>query len=94
MGTGILIYMQNGVKKCGVLSATLFCIYMDELISRLEHSGISYYIGNGYYNDISYADGLKLCLSINGLHEMLDICDVFSKEYFVKYNAGKTVAIC
>ena len=25
---------------------------------------------------------------------MLDICDVFSKEYFVKYNANKTVAIC
>ena len=25
---------------------------------------------------------------------MLDICDVFSKEYFVKYNASKTVGIC
>ena len=25
---------------------------------------------------------------------MLDICDVFSKENFVKYNVSKTVAIC
>ena len=25
---------------------------------------------------------------------MLDICDVFSKEYFVKYNVSKIVAIC
>ena len=88
--------MQNGVKQGGVLSATLFCIYMDELISRLEHSGIGYYIGNEYYGNISYTDDLKLlCPSINGLQKMLDICDVFfSKEYFVKYNASKTVAIC
>ena len=35
-----------------------------------------------------------LCPSINGLQKMLDICYVFSKEYFVKYNASKTVAIC
>ena len=90
-----VIYMQNGVKQGVVLSATLFCIYMDELISRLVHSGIGCYIGNEYYGNISYADDLKLlCPSINGLQKMLDICDVFSKEYFVKYNASKTVAIC
>ena len=87
--------MQNGVKQGGVLSATLFCIYMDELISRLEQSGIGCYIGNEYYGNISYADDLKLlCPSINGLQKMLDICDFFSKEYFVKYNASKTAAIC
>ena len=68
---------------------------MDELISRLEHSGIGCYIGNEYYGNFSYADDLKLlCPSINGLQKMLDICHVFSKEYFVKYNASKTVAIC
>ena len=87
--------MQNGVKQGGVLSASLFCIYMDELTSRLEHSGIGCYIGSEYYGNISYADDLKLlCPSINGLQKMLDICDVFSKEYFVKYNSSKTVAIC
>ena len=74
-----------GVKQCGVLSSTLFCIYMDELISRLERSGIGCYIGYEYYGNISYADDLKLlCPSINGLLKILDICDVFSKEYSVK----------
>ena len=87
--------MQNVVKQGGVLSVTLFCIYIYELISRHEHSVIGCYIGNEYYGNISHADDLKLlCPSINGLEEMLDICDVFSKEYFVKYNASKTVAIC
>ena len=88
------MYMQNGVKQCGVLSATLFCIYMDELIWRLGHSGISCYIGNEYYGNTSYVGDLKLlCPSINGLQKMLDIYDVFSKE-ILKYNASKTVAIC
>ena len=87
--------MQNGVKQGGVLSATLFCIYVDELISRLEHLGISCYIGNEYYGNISYADDLKLlCPSINGLQKNAWYMWCFSKEYFVKYNASKTVAIC
>ena len=90
-----VIYMHDGVKQGGVLSATLFCIYMDELLSRLERSGIGCYIGNNYYGNISYADDLKLlCPSINGLQKMLDICDIFSKEYFVTCNAHKTIAIC
>ena len=89
------IYMHNCAKQGVVLSATLFCIYMDELISRLEHSGIGCYIGNEYYGNITYADDFKLlCPSINGLQKMLDICDVFSKEYFVNYSAGKIVAMC
>ena len=71
-------YLQNGVKQVGVLSAMLFCIYMDELISRLEHSGIGCYIDNKYYGNISYTHDLKLlCPSINGLQKMLDICNVF-----------------
>ena len=90
-----VIYMHNRVKQGSVLSATLICIYMDELLSRLERSGIGCHIGNNYYGNISYADDLKLlCPSINGLQNMLDICDIFSKEYFVTYNAHKTIAIC
>ena len=56
--------MQNGWKEGGVLSATIFCIYMDELISRLERSGIGCYIGNEYYGNISDADDLKLLVLI------------------------------
>ena len=32
--------MQNGVKQGGVLSATFFCIYMNNVISGLERSSI------------------------------------------------------
>ena len=79
-----VICMHNGVKQGGVFCATLSCIYMDKLLSRLERSGIGCYIGNNSYGNASYADDLKLlCSNINGLQNMLDICDVFSKECFV-----------
>ena len=75
--------MHNGVKQGGVLSATLSCIYMDELLSRLERSGIGCYIGNNSYGNAPYADDLKLlCPIINGLQKMLDICDVLFKRVF------------
>ena len=76
-----VIYMQNGVKQGGVSSATLFCIYTDELISRLEHSGIGCYIGNEYYGNISYADDLKLlCPSLNGFRKCLIYVMFFRKK--------------
>ena len=34
------ISMENGVKQGGVLSPILFCIYMDELITRLRNTGV------------------------------------------------------
>ena len=37
---------SNGIKQGGVLSPILFCIYMDELLHRLEQSGYGCYIGN------------------------------------------------
>ena len=87
--------MYNGVKQGGVLSATLFCLYMDELMLRLEASGVGCYIGNKFYGGLSYADDLKLLSpSVYGLQKLLQICEDFGNEYSVKYNAKKTVCIC
>ena len=70
--------MLNGVKQGGVLSPVLFCIYMDELIGRLERSGVGCKMGNKFYGGFGYADDLKiLCPSIGGLQKMLNICEAF-----------------
>ena len=90
-----VIHMHNGVKQGGVLSATLFCIYMDELMSRLEQTGVGCYIGNSFYGGLSYADDLKLmCPSVSGLQKLLKTCEEFGIEYSVTYNAKKTICIC
>ena len=87
--------MLNGVKQGGVLSPVLFCIYMDELIGRLEKSGFGCYIGKQFYGSFGYADDLKvLCPSVFGLQKMIDICEEFGTEYDVLFNAKKTLGIC
>ena len=89
------IPMLNGVKQGGVLSPVLFCIYMDELIGRLENSGFGCYIGKKFYGGFGYADDLKvLCPSAFGLQKMIKICEQFGEEYDVLFNAKKTIAIC
>ena len=89
------IPMLNGVKQGGVLSPILFCVYMDELLSRLEKSGLGCYIGKQFLGGFGYADDLKLlCPSVGGLQKMINICEDFGREFDVMFNAKKTLGIC
>ena len=68
---------------------------MDVLLERLKDSGIGCYLGNKFYGGFGYADDLKiLCPSVSGLQKMINICEIFSNEYDVMFNAKKTFAIC
>ena len=84
----------NGIKQGGVLSPTLFCIYMDELLNRLEKSGYGCYIGYEFLGALSYADDLTLVApSIHALQKMLNVCACFANEYDVLFNASKSVLL-
>ena len=88
-------WMENGVKQGGVLSSILFCVYFDELLKRLESSGMGCYIGHHFYGCVGYADDVKLlCPSINGLQSMINFCEIFADEFDVTFNTKKTLCIC
>ena len=50
----------NGVKQGGNLSSTFFCIYLDELLHRLEADRAWCHIGTQFYGGLAYADDLTL----------------------------------
>ena len=52
--------MESGVKQGGVLSPTLFCIYFDELLGRLEKTGVGCHVGSFSCAAIGYADDIIL----------------------------------
>ncbi len=84
----------NGVRQGGVISPVLFTVYMDELLTRLQKSGLGCHIGHEYYGSLGYADDMELlCPSVKGMQRMINICTQFGDEYGVKYNAGKTMCI-
>ena len=84
----------NGIRQGGVISPVLFCVYIDELLLRLERQGIGCCIGKHFYGAIAYADDLTLLSpTISGLNDMLKTCEIFSAEYGVKYNPTKSVCM-
>ena len=74
--------VKNGVRQGAVLSPTLFSLYMNNLLMKLEYSGYGCYVNNFYYGSSAYADDIiLLCPSRNGLQEMFNIC----QEYFLEH---------
>ena len=51
---------KNGVRQGGVLSPILFCVYMDELFTRIRKSGYGFHVGHNNYAVFGYADDVKL----------------------------------
>ena len=85
---------MNGVKQGGVLSPILCIVYIDELITRLQSSGIGCRVGNHYVGVLGYADDLTLLSpSVRSLNKILLICNNFADEFNITFNAKKTICI-
>ena len=51
----------NGVKQGSIISPILFTVYVDELIARLQASGLGCNIGRSYIGVLGYADIISKC---------------------------------
>ena len=80
----------NGVKQGGIISAPLFAIYIDPLISKLNRAKQGCYIGDICANAFAYADDIViLSPSCSALRYLISICESFAKEYEVIFNPDK-----
>ena len=71
----------NGVKQGAVLSATLFCVYIDDLIKKLRRNRDGSWIDKIFVGMIVYADDVVLLSpSKDGLQNMVDTCVTFAKD--------------
>ncbi len=86
--------VTNGVRQGAVLSPILFNLYTECLSEILEQSGQGCYIGQHFYGIVVYADDIFLLApSVSSLQSMLDICNSFSKEHGLAFNAKKSMCI-
>ena len=53
-----------------------FCIYFDELLKRIERTGIGCHIGHHFYGGLRYADDVVLLNpTVCGLQLLIIICE-------------------
>ena len=71
--------MKNGVKQGAVLSALLFCVYVDELFKILRKKRTGCWINNNYIGILGYADDIFLLSPTRDrLQEMVKTCDDYA----------------
>ena len=86
---------QNGIKQGAVASPILFTLYIDELFSLLEQSGMGCHVGPLYAGVYAYADDIALVSpSRGGLQHMIEICEAFASQVDIIFNPNKTKLIC
>jgi Reverse transcriptase (RNA-dependent DNA polymerase) len=84
----------NRVKQGGISSPILFCVYIDELLRRLQDANIGCFIGNVYTGELAYADDVTLVApTAEALRRMLEICNKYAEEFSSLFNANKSKCI-
>ena len=69
----------------------LFSVYLDELFSKLQESGIGCKMGNSYAGCLAYADDLSLLSPTKiGLQKLVDLCEEYAKENYILFNGNKS----
>ena len=84
-------HVTNGVRQGGVLSPILFNVYMDVLLSKLKETHVGCHIGNKFTAAVAYADDVLLMSpSLNALKMLLSVCESYSRDYNIQFNAAKS----
>ena len=79
--------ITNGVKQGAVLSAIIFCVYIDDLISQLRRNRTGCWVNGDYVGVIVYADDIVLLSpTLDGLQEMIHTCSTYAKNHNLSFS--------
>ena len=81
--------MNNGVKQGAVLSAILYCIYMNDLYKKLREKKTGCWINGDFVGIVGYADdNFLMSPTLDGLQEMLDTCEEYANEHNLTFSTN------
>ena len=86
--------VSNGVKQGGILSPTLFNVYMESLSTSLNSTNIGGHISGQLLNHLCYADDLCLIsMTSAGMQRLLNICKDYAEQQSLHYNGSKSFSM-
>ena len=87
--------MKNGVKQGAVLSALLYCIYVDELFQLLRKRRTGCWVEDMYVGILGYADDtFLLSPTLDGLQEMIETCREFTSKHNLTFSVNPNPKKC
>ena len=85
----------NGVRQGGVISAILYCFYVNDLFQLLRRRGHGCWINGNFCGIFGYSDdNFLMAPSINALQEMLNTCEEFVQEHNLKFSTDANPSKC
>ena len=74
--------ITNGTMQGSVISPTLWCVYLDDLIKKLRDLKLGVYVAGVWMGATGYADDLLLLAPVRSvLAEMVRVCEEYGKEH-------------
>ena len=81
--------INNGIKQGAVLSAILYCIYVNGLFKKLRENRTGCWINGDFIGIIGYADdNFLMSPTLDGLQEMIDTCAEYAKEHNLSFSTN------
>ena len=83
--------VKAGVRQCGILSPTFYCIYVDDLVDILSELGVGCHLKDLFLSILLYADDMALTSpSLRGLQQLLSATELYCKTWDIMLNPKKS----
>ena len=90
-----LFSLCNGVRQGAVLSAILYCFYVNDLFKILRRNGSGCWIASNYFGIIGYSDDtFLLAPSLDALQEMVQVCEQYANVHNLTFSTDKDPIKC
>ena len=87
--------ISNGVKQGAVLSAILFCVYIDDLFQILRRNKSGCWVNGQFCGMLGYADDIMLISpTIDGLQDMINKCSNYMTEHNLAFSTNSDAKKC
>ena len=88
-------WMTNGVRQGAILSAILYCIYMNDLFKILRSSRIGCWVNGDFFGILGYSDdNFLLAPSLHALQQMVIICEKYASSHDLKFSTDPDPRKC
>ena len=87
--------LSNGVRQGGVISAILYCFYVNDLFQLLRQRSAGCWVKGSFHGIFGYSDdNFLLAPSLAGLQEMINTCEEYALSHNLKFSTDPRPKKC